>query len=134
MRFGFSLSFPGNSAGTHPPDDRSGRKFVSASKKFVLEVEGGPLESATLERFWRNSLAHYGEFITYKVRKESWFVVSGVRHGEEFYHKVSVQDGNWAGFQISYPHAENKLSDPYVAKIAKSFKPFLKGNFERAKK
>lgn len=134
LRFGFSLDFPGNSTGTHPPGDRSGRKFVSASGKFVMEVEGGLLGAGSLERFWRNSLAHYGEAITYKVRKKDWFVVSGVRNGEEFYNKVYVRDGNWAGFQISYPHAENKLYDPYVVKIAKSFQPFLKGNFERAKK
>lgn len=133
-RFGFSLSFPGNSTGTHPPNERSGRKFVSASKKFVLEVEGGLLGTGNLESFWKNSLAHYGESITYKVKKENWFVVSGVRDGEEFYNKVNVQGGNWAGFQISYPHAENKLYDPYVEKIAKSFQPFLKGKFERAKK
>ena len=133
MRYGFSLVFPGDSTGTKPPDDRSGRKFVSANKKFVLEVEGGPIGSETLEQFWKNSLAHYGDAITYKVRKKDWFVVSGVRHGAEFYNKISVSNGNWAGFRISYPHAENKRYDPYVSKIAKSFQPFLKGAFERAK-
>ncbi len=57
-----------------------------------------------------------------------------MKDGQEFYHQTHVKDRNWATFQITYPHARAKQYDPWVEKIAKSFVPFLKGDYDRIEK
>ncbi len=49
----------------------------------------------------------------------------------EYYHKFYAEGGNWAAFNVTYRHPKNKQYDPWVQRIAKSFVPFLKGDFDR---
>ena len=39
--------------------------------------------------------------------------------------------GNFASFHITYPHAKAKQYDPWIERIAKEFKPFLKRDYDR---
>lgn len=133
-RFGFSIDHPGLEPGREP-DNGDGRVFKSADGKFVLTAYAHFLQvddGDTLDKRWKEELAQRGDTATYKKKGDTWFVVSGVqKDGTEYYRKLAVEKGNWATFLITYPHTENKKYDPWVAKIEKSFVPFLKGDYDR---
>lgn len=133
-RFGFKLSVPANLQAKPEPTNGQGREFFSKDQEFQLAAYAHFLiEDDTLDKRWAEELAELGKFITYKKKAKTWYVVSGVRDGTEFYHQTHVKDGNWATFRITYPHAKAKQYDPWVEKIAKSFVPFLEGDFDRIK-
>ncbi|MEO5754734.1 MAG: hypothetical protein ABIR38_08505 [Chthoniobacterales bacterium] len=134
-RFGFVLTYPPNLIGTREPENGGGREFhsgdgdfsVAASAHFLMRDDGD-----SLERRWQDELKSLGDTITYKKKSATWYVVSGVsKEGTEYYHKLYLKDSNWAAFQITYPHAKNARYEPWVARIAKSFVPFLEGDFDR---
>ena len=131
-RFGFKLSYPASLALKPEPMNGQGREFFSKDHEFHLAAYGLFLiDDDSLEKRWSEDLKELGSSITYKKKTASWYVVSGVRDGQEFYHQTHVKDGNWVTFRITYPHAKAKQYDPWVEKIAKSFVPFLKGDYDR---
>lgn len=129
-RFGIRISYPANLKPGRMPDNGAGQTFSDG--KFSVTVQGHFTGGTTLEDFWKQSLSSYGKSISYKHKKENGFVVSGVLpDGTEFYKKLHVQGGNWAGFTATYPHAMNKTYDPVIEHMAKSFQPFLSGKYGR---
>ena len=132
-RFGFKISYPATLVASPDPTNGGGREFHSKDKEFSLATSGHFLNGATLDSMWQEELKLGGN-ITYKKKDKDWYVVSGVNDGTEFYHKTHVQGGNFASFHITYPHFKSKQYDPIVEKIAKSFVPFLKGDYDRASK
>ena len=135
-RFGFSLSYPATLIASRAPEDGAGREFHTANKEFSLVAQGQFLgtgdEGDSLDKRWQDELDSLGDTITYKKKTETWYVISGVtKDGTEYYHKLCIKGGNWAGFNITYPHAKNKQYSPWVERIEKSFVPFLKGDFDR---
>lgn len=133
-RFGFKISYPATLVSTFDPANGAGKEFHSKDKEFSLATSAHFLNGATLDSMWQDELKELGNTITYKKKDQDWYVVSGVSNGVEYYHKTHVHDGNWASFHITYPHAKAKQYDPIVEKIAKSFVPFLKGDYDRAPK
>lgn len=133
-RFGFKISYPATLIASADPTNGGGREFHSKDKEFSLATFAHFLNGATLDSMWNDELKELGSTVTYKKKGENWFVISGVKDGTEFYHKTYVQEGNFASFHITYPHAKAKQYDPVVEKIAKTFVPFLKGDFDRAPK
>ena len=89
------------------------------------------LVDSTLDSLWQEDLKEFGNHITYKKKAADWFVISGFKDGAEFYHKVHAKDDNCAELSFRYPHAKAKQYDPWVEKIARSFVPFLKGDYDR---
>ena len=132
-RFGFKISYPATLIASPDPTNGGGREFHSKDKEFSLATFGHFLNGATLDSMWQEELKDLGGNITYKKKDKDWFVVSGVNDGVEFYHKTHVKGGNFASFHITYPHAKAKQYDPWVEQIAKTFVPFLKGDYDRAK-
>ncbi len=134
-RFGFKLSYPATLKLRPPPTNGQGRDFFSPDQEFHLAAYGHFLiDEDSLEKRWQEELAELGAVITYKKKAGTWYVVSGVKDGTEFYHQTHVKDGNWATFRITYPHSKAKQYDPWVEKIAKSFVPFLDGDYDRISK
>jgi hypothetical protein len=131
-RFGFKISYPAGLIASRDPTNGGGREYHSKDHEFSLATSAHFLNGETLETMWQEELKELGESITYKKKDKDWYVVSGSKGGVEFYHKTHVKDGNFASFQITYPHAKAKQYDPWVEKIAKSFVPFLKGEYDRA--
>jgi hypothetical protein len=133
-RFGFRLSHPPGLVASRAPDNGGGQEFHTKDKEFSLASFAHFLqEGDTLEKLWAEEVKQLGKAVTYKKKGDSWYVVSGVKDGTEFYHKTYVKDGNFASFQITYPHAKAKQYDPWVEKIAKGFVPFLAGDYDRVK-
>jgi hypothetical protein len=134
-RFGFSLSYPATLSASRTPENGAGLEFHTANKEFSLLAEGGFLlvdDGDSLDKRWQGELDSLGDTITYKKKADTWYVISGVaKDGTEYYHKLCTKAGNWAAFNITYPHAKNKQYDPWVQRIEKSFVPFLKGDFDR---
>jgi hypothetical protein len=135
-RFGFSLRYPGILVASREPDDGGGREFHTTDKEFSVAALGHFLrtvdEDDSLQKRWQDELNSLGNTISFKKKADEWYVISGVtKDGIEYYHKLYVKGGNWAAFQITYPHAKNKKYDPWVERIEKSFVPFLKGEFDR---
>ncbi|MEP6667702.1 MAG: hypothetical protein ABJF10_01030 [Chthoniobacter sp.] len=130
-RFGFKISHPAELVASPDPANGGGREYHTKDKEFSVSVEGHFLNGATLESFWAEDLKKLGSHITYKKKTADWYVVSGVKDGLEFYHKLHVKDGNWAEVSFTYPHAKAKEYDPWVEGIVKSFVPFLQGDYDR---
>lgn len=115
------------------PDHRpNGSLHSFTDGRFTLTVHGHFLNDTTLADHWEKALADHGETIIYKTRRDTWFVISGVRpDGIEYYRKFHTRNGNWAEFIATYPHRLNKNYDPVVEHRAKTFEPFLKGKYDR---
>ena len=131
-RFGFKISYPAALIAGRDPTNGGGREFHSKDKEFSLATSAHFLNGSTLDSMWEDELKELGDYITYKKKDKNWYVISGAKDGVEFYHKTHVQGGNFAEFHITYPHAKARQYDPIVEKIAKSFVPFLKGEYDRA--
>jgi hypothetical protein len=136
-RFGFLLKHPPGLIASRAPDNGGGQEFHTRNKEFsvaafahFLLAENGD----SLDKEWADELKELGDTVTYKKKTKDWCVISGVtKDGTEYYHKFFASGSNYAGFQITYPHAKNKQYDPWVERIAKDFVPFLKGDYDRIK-
>jgi hypothetical protein len=134
-RFGFRLGYPPGLVASRAPDNGGGQEFHTKDKEFsILAYAHFVPEGDTLEKMWAEELKQLGKAVTYQRKTEAWYVVSGVKDGAEFYHKTFVKDGNFAAFQITYPHAKSEQYDRWVKRIAKEFVPFLPGDYDRVVK
>jgi hypothetical protein len=134
-RFGFRAVHPPGLVASRAPENGGGQEFHTKDKEFSLATFAHFLqEGDTLEKLWDEEVKQLGKAVTYKKKGDAWYVVSGVKEGTEFYHKTFVKDGNFAAFQITYPHAKAKQYDPWVERIAKEFVAFLPGDYDRVVK
>jgi hypothetical protein len=131
-RWGFSLTYPPSLTAGPLPTNGAGLEFHSASEEVSLSAQGSHIHEdigETLDGFWRHELSERGETVTYKLKKDNYYVISGVNsNGYEFYHKVFFFTGRWIEFEITYPHAKNDIYDPWVERIARDFNPSLPEN------
>lgn len=75
---------------------------------------------------WKSELARRGSSVSYKVKRDSWYVVSGVDpDGSEFYTKCWLLPNGGFQFEASYPHAANTTCDPILERMLKGFRPTL---------
>jgi hypothetical protein len=131
-RFGFRIEYPASLKADRPPDNGDGQAFHSADGKVRLVASGGFLVAFTFEGLWQQDLERYGNSVTYQKKGETSYVVSGVLpNGVEFYRHLAVQGQNFADFEITYPHGEHAKYDRWVERIARSYVPFLQGDFDR---
>jgi hypothetical protein len=134
-RFGFLLVYPPDLVAGPEPTNGGGREFHSADKQFSVATAAHffvPESGDSFEKRWEEELKVPEVNITYKKKTDNWYVVSGVsKDGTEFYHKLYRKGSNWAAFEITYPHTQNKRYDRWVTRIAKEFIPFLAGDYDR---
>ena len=131
-RWGFPLAYPASLIAEAPPTDGGGRRYHSVDNEVSLVALGShthPDLNETLENFWQKELAERGSTVNYKLKKNNWYVVSGVNtNGYEFYHKVFFYPTYWVEFEITYPHAQHDRYDHWVDRIAQDFVPALPDN------
>ena len=130
-KFGYSIEYPARASSNSVLETEKGRLFEIPGEKYSQHVGVGSMGDKSLDEFYKITLDFYKDTkITYKVKRKDWFVVSGVnKEGEEYYYKLYRKGGQkYLSFHLRYPHAKNKTYDRYVERIAKSFKPSLKGN------
>jgi hypothetical protein len=131
-RFGFRFSHPSALLADSEPPNGAGRTFYTKDKEFLIAAWGHfMVDDDTMDKRWAEEMTNLGSFATYKRKEKNWYVISGAKAGIEFYHTVHFHHGNAVSLQIEYPHAQNQQYDPWVEKIAKSFVPFLHGDFDR---
>lgn len=117
-RAGFQLTIPArfgrmtqsmNGDGFHAgPDDGS----------FLLRAWGcDNAEMCDFEGDWTRS----SKVATYKVKKDDWYVASGVTGGRVFYEKEMKRGGVTATFRLEFPEVRKKEFDPVIAQLVKSF-------------
>src|ERR1700721_464187 len=101
-RWGFSLSYPESLIPEAVPTGAFGSHTH-------------PDSGESLNDFWKKELADRGDTVTYKLKKEDFYVVSGVnQNGYEFYHKVFFYPTYWVEFEITYPHSKRQKYDAWV--------------------
>ena len=126
-RFRYSISYPTKLL---PPKgeaaDGSGQRFVSESGAFLVVTGVRGRSAADLrELFEKQSRSAPPEnptrIVTYKVKKDDWFVVSGYERQRVWYEKAMLSKDTLASFHIEYDESEKQAFDPVVEKIARSF-------------
>ena len=129
-RWGFALTYPGSLIPEPIPSDGAGRRYHSADHKVSLAVKGSHTHPEEfLDNFWQKEINTRGETVTYKFKKDNYYVISGVNpNGYEFYHKVFFYPTYWLEFEITYPHAQHVVYDIWVERIAHDFVSVLPDN------
>jgi hypothetical protein len=75
------------------------------------------------------TLADRGDTVTYKIKKNDFYVISGVSsNGYEYYHKVFFYPTYWVEFEITYPHSKHQRYDAWVQRISHEFISALPDN------
>jgi hypothetical protein len=130
-RFGFRFSHPASLKPSRAPENGAGLNFSDGRMSVTVQAH---YSFTSIDEIWRDLVAQYGGSATYKVKKKSWFVISGVLpNGTEFYRKFHEGNGSWCELWATYPHALNKTYDPVIERMVKSFVPFLPGDgYDRA--
>jgi hypothetical protein len=108
-RWGFALTYPASLIAEPAPSDGAGRRYHSADHTVSLAVMGSPTRPEEfLDNFWQKEINTRGDTVTYKFKKDNYYVISGVNpNGYEFYHKVFFYPTYWLEFEITYPHAQH---------------------------
>lgn len=127
-RYGFTLRYP---AGLRPGPSRtdgSGREFHSENGEFKVFAFAVPIGRKSSEKAiaeaYEAELKLFGQNVTYKVKSDGWFVVSGVaENGLEFYSKAYANASAMTLLRITYPHAGHEVYDAWVTRIEKRFTP-----------
>jgi hypothetical protein len=125
-RFGFALRYPEPLVAGPERPDGSGSDFQTPDGRFRIEVYAKPVGSGSeyLNNRFNKELEWFGRAVTYKVKKPTWYVVSGINaDGTEFYSKGYTNGSVLTSFRISYPHAEHQTFDRWVTRIEKNFVP-----------
>jgi len=132
-RWGYVLTYPASLIPEPLPTNGAGRRYHSADNEVSLAAFGSHTNTGelnqSLESFWQKELAERATTVTYKVKRNNWYVISRVNpNGYEFYHKVFFYPTYWVEFEITYPHAQHDHFDAWVARISRDFVPALPDN------
>jgi hypothetical protein len=129
-RWGFALSYPGSLISEPLPADGAGRRYHSPDQQVSLSVMGSHTHPEEfLDNFWQQELSTRGETVTYKFKKDNYYVISGINpNGYEFYHKVFFYPTYWLEFEMTYPHAQHATYERWVERVAHDFVPVLPDN------
>lgn len=103
----------------------AGNKDTMTDGAMTVVLQGEPgWDRNIFESRWKEELRARGPVITYKVKKDSWYVVSGVESdGTEFYTKSWLLPNGGFQFEATYPHARNATYDRILERMLKGFRP-----------
>jgi hypothetical protein len=126
-KFDFSIAYPANfliPQGETPNGDR--QRFISMDGRVVMEVSATPKSTdESLKEIYQAAgewISNRAGSVTYKVRKDDWFVISGYEGKRIFYQKTILDDGILKTFRIECDEEQKKILQPMTEKIARSFK------------
>ena len=107
--------------------DGTSQRFVSRNGRALLVASASTNRSATEldELFQRQSrggaVDNPMRVVTYRVKRDTWFVVSGYDQSRIWYEKTIVAGATLATFRLEYDEAERKTFDAVAAAVSKSF-------------
>ena len=127
-RFGYAVDVPSEFRMGEAPVNNDGRVFYDPSSEGVISVFGmynalgASRESYATEREedWRG----LGGTVTYRAKRENWFVLSGTVGGDIFYERVifSADGDTIATLLVRYPQSEKARFDPLVARASRTLR------------
>lgn len=122
-RFGYSISYPSDLLKPQG-EAANGDGQVFLGNGAEMRVYGSNLLlNETLRKEYNALLEEKGGSVSYKVFKNTFFVISGKENGKIFYQKTfEDSDGAFITFMIEYDESKRKTYDAVVTKIVRSFK------------
>lgn len=91
-------------------------------KDIQLSIESfGSGTIKDLEETFQNDLKNEKN-ITYKVKKKTWYVISGINEDGIFYNKSIIKNGIQYHLRIIYQIKNKKLLESLIGRISSSFK------------
>jgi len=130
-RFGYSLEYPTALAPQPEPTNCDGRQFISSDKKKNLLAFGSyNALLLTVEQLYKKTLDEYkeeGSIVTYKMKSDKSFVISGYKGGTVFYRKtirriIDKESEVDATIIFTYPSSEKSVFDKVTERISKSLR------------
>jgi hypothetical protein len=121
-RYGFRLNYPSSLISAPNPANGDGIRMYD-KKGFVVVASGINNESdITLQSELDSQWESIGK-ITYGVRGNNWFTISGVKENKVIFIKSFVGSGAINHLYIEYPKDQKDKYDKIVESISKSFSP-----------
>src|ERR1035437_3222818 len=121
-RYGFQMSYPAFLISAHIPANGDGMRMYD-KKGFVLVASGINNESEITFQSELNSQWESIGKVTYRIRRNNWFAISGVKENKIIYIKSYIGTGSINHLYIEYPKDQKERYDKIVEAIAKSFVP-----------
>ena len=120
---GYEISYPANLLSESGALPNGGRRFASQEKRLELEIEILTAKQMDqLDRLYHNlSVSSSGREISYKRRKDNWFVVTGIFIDTSFYTRVEEHNGNLIGYNFRWPLENSSEFRRISIAIASSF-------------
>lgn len=121
-RFGYSISYPANLLTPQGEAENGDGQIFSGSGAEMRVFGSNMLLNETLRREYNAILEEKGASVTYKVFRNTFFVVSGRENGRIFYQKtMEGAGGAFLTFMIEYDVSKRRIYDAAVTKMVKSF-------------
>ncbi len=125
-RFGTTADYPADlfTVKERPPDNSDGQTFRTADGSATLLIYGTHNIEEDTPRSYVEKYFDKPE-VTYKRTRSSFFVVSGVRNGEIFYHRCNFPrqaDGIINCLELRYPAKEKAQWDAIVTRVSNSLR------------
>jgi len=106
----------------------TGCSFQTPDGEFNVEAVAQPdsgTEGETLESRMQKEIDLLSGTVKHKKKGDTWFILSGVTpDGTEYYRKLFIKDSQCVTLRVTYPQAQHKKYDQWVARIEKTFVPF----------
>ncbi|MGX7668736.1 hypothetical protein [Flavobacterium pedocola] len=92
------------------------------NKDFELTIESfGNGSGKDLEETYKNDLKNEKN-IVYKVKRNTWYVISGKNEDGIYYHKSIIKNGIQFHLRIIYPEKDKQFAESIIGRISTSFK------------
>lgn len=110
-----------------PAQDESLAHFVSSDGRAQLRVFGAHNDNRRSLSAYRRGLIsreYAAANLDYAPTRKTWFVLSGVRGDEVFYHRVTFACGDRVvhGWLMTYPRADRAIYDPIIEQVHRSYR------------
>lgn len=129
-RYGFSVVYPTNLEKKSESENGDGRE-LNSSEGFNMLVYGSNDASVlgkSIDEMYKEELKDHKD-VTYNVKKNNWFVVSGYDGDYIFYVKKYAGTGSTNTLFLKYP---SNLRDKYYDIVTVISKSFKEGNLDSA--
>jgi hypothetical protein len=122
-RFNYSISYPAN---VLTPQGESangdGQVFRASDGSAEMRVYGrNNVSHETLQGLYLQLSHQWGNRVTYKVKRQDWFVVTASVNRKIHYQKTILRHGVLKTFEIEYDSSRRATFDPITTRISKSF-------------
>lgn len=127
-RFSFCIEYPSQFTPNGDSENRDGQNFTSVDGLTTISAWGNLVivDINDLDANFNYELNNPNLNVTYKIKKENYFVISGTYDQNVFYRKTILKKINYLNqgstdvlitWQITYPINQKKTFDSYCEKI-----------------